>query len=53
MAQKLAIDKTKIHEYEPLAGCQSYTNYLTKLAVYHTVIEGLNSGKLFFNNKLF
>jgi thiaminase len=34
MAQKLAIDKRKIHEYEPLAGCQSYTNYLTKLAVY-------------------
>jgi thiaminase len=34
MAEELDIDKTKIHNYEPLAGCQSYTNYLTKLAVY-------------------
>ena len=34
MAEELGIDKTKIHNYEPLAGCQSYTNYLTKLAVY-------------------
>jgi thiaminase len=34
MAEELGIDKTKIHDYEPLAGCQSYTNYLTKLAVY-------------------
>lgn len=34
MAEGLGIDKTKIHNYEPLAGCQSYTNYLTKLAVY-------------------
>jgi thiaminase len=34
MAEELAIEKRKIHEYEPLAGCQSYTNYLTKLAVY-------------------
>ena len=34
MAEELDIDKTKIHDYEPLAGCQSYTNYLTKLAVY-------------------
>jgi thiaminase len=30
----MAIDKTKIHDYQPLARCQSYTNYLTKLAVY-------------------
>jgi thiaminase len=34
MAEELGIDKTKIDNYEPLAGCQSYTNYLTKLAVY-------------------
>jgi thiaminase len=34
MAEELDIDKTKMHNYEPLAGCQSYTNYLTKLAVY-------------------
>jgi thiaminase len=34
MAEELNIDKTKIQDYEPLAGCQSYTNYLTKLAVY-------------------
>jgi thiaminase len=34
MAEELGIDKTIIHYYEPLPGCQSYTNYLTKLAVY-------------------
>lgn len=34
MAEEVGIDKPKIHNYEPLAGCQSYTNYLTKLAVY-------------------
>ena len=34
MAEEVGIDKTKIHYYEPLPGCQSYTNYLTKLAVY-------------------
>src|SRR5919197_5435620 len=34
MAEELAIERRKIHEYEPLAGCQSYTNYLTKLAAY-------------------
>jgi TENA/THI-4/PQQC family len=28
MAEELGIDKTKIHDYEPLAGCQSYTNIL-------------------------
>jgi thiaminase len=39
IAQKLAIHKRKIHEYEPLAGCQSYTNYLTKLAVYGSDAE--------------
>jgi thiaminase len=39
MAEELGIDKTKIHDYEPLAGCQSYTNYLTKLAVYSSDSE--------------
>lgn len=39
MAEELAIDKRKIHDYEPLAGCQSYTNYLTKLAVYGSDAE--------------
>jgi thiaminase len=39
MAEELAIDKRKIHDYEPLAGCQSYTNYLTKLAVYGSDVE--------------
>jgi thiaminase len=34
MAEELVIEKRKIYEYELLAGCQSYTNYLTKLAVY-------------------
>jgi thiaminase len=34
MAYEVGIDKRKIHDYEPLAGCQSYTNYLTKLGVY-------------------
>ena len=39
MAEELDIDRTKMHNYEPLAGCQSYTNYLTKLAVYGSDAE--------------
>jgi thiaminase len=39
MAEELAIEKRKIYGYEPLAGCQSYTNYLTKLAVYGSDAE--------------
>jgi len=39
MAKELGIDKRKIHDYEPLAGYQSYTNYLTKLAVYGSDAE--------------
>ena len=39
MAEELAIEKRKIYEYEPLSGCQSYTNYLTKLAVYGSDAE--------------
>ena len=43
MAEEVGIDKTKIHDYEPLAGCQSYTNYLTKLAVYGSDAEILTA----------
>src|ERR687887_761377 len=39
MAEELAIDKEQIYDHEPLAGCQSYTNYLTKLAVYGSDAE--------------
>ncbi|HJT48069.1 MAG TPA: hypothetical protein VJ729_07780 [Nitrososphaeraceae archaeon] len=39
MAEELAIEKRRIYEYQPLAGCQSYTNYLTKLAVYGSDAE--------------
>ena len=39
MAEELAVDETKIHDYEPLAGCHAYTNYLTKLAVYGSDAE--------------
>ena len=39
MAEKLIIDKRKIEDYEQLAGCQSYTNYLTRLAVYGSDAE--------------
>jgi thiaminase len=44
MAEELNIDdKRKIDEYGPLAGCQSYTNYLTKLAVYGSDAEILTA----------
>jgi thiaminase len=39
MAEELGIDKRKIESYEPLAGCQAYTNYLTRLAVYGSDAE--------------
>lgn len=38
-AETLNINKIKIESYEPLSGCQSYTNYLTKLAVYGSDAE--------------
>ncbi len=38
MAEELVIDKRKIESYEPL-GCQAYTNYLTRLAVYGSDAE--------------
>ena len=31
MAEELIIDKRKVEAYEQLAGCQAYTNYLTRL----------------------
>jgi thiaminase len=36
MAEELGISssRNKLDSYEPLAGCQAYTNYLTRLAVY-------------------
>ena len=39
MADELGLDKGKIESYEPLAGCQAYTNYLTRLAVYDSDAE--------------
>ncbi len=42
-AEALDINKIKIESYEPLSGCQAYTNYLTKLAVYGSDVEILAS----------
>ena len=41
LAQELAVSDIvdKIESYEPLAGCNAYTNYLTKLAVYGSGAE--------------
>lgn len=43
MADELAIDKRKLEDYEPLAACQAYTNYLTRLAVYGSDAEILTT----------
>ena len=43
MAEELIIDKRKIEDYEQLAGCQAYTNYLTRLAVYGSDAEILTA----------
>ena len=43
MAEELMIDKRKIEDYEQLAGCQAYTNYLTRLAVYGSDVEILTA----------
>ena len=43
MAEELIIDKRKIETYEQLAGCQAYTNYLTRLAVYGSDAEILTA----------
>jgi thiaminase len=32
LANELRLDTAQLKSYEPLAGCQAYTNYLTKLA---------------------
>jgi thiaminase len=39
MAEELIIDKRKIEAYEQLAGCQAYSNYMTRLAVYGSDAE--------------
>ena len=36
LAEELNIDSRKIETYQELAGCQAYTNYLTRLAVYRS-----------------
>lgn len=43
LADELVIDKRKIEAYEPLAGCQAYTYYLTRLAVYGSDAEILTT----------
>ena len=42
MAEELGI-RSKIESYEPLAGCQAYSNYLTRLAVYGSDVEILTA----------
>jgi thiaminase len=43
MTEELIVDKRKIEDYEQLAGCQAYTNYLTRLAVYGSDAEILTA----------
>ena len=43
IAEELIIDKRKVEAYEQLAGCQAYTNYLTRLAVYGSDAEILTA----------
>ena len=43
MAEELIINRRKIEDYEQLAGCQAYTNYLTRLAVYGSDAEILTA----------
>ena len=43
MAKELNIDDKKLEYYEPLAGCQAYTNYLTRLAIYGSDAENLSA----------
>ncbi|MBA3751064.1 MAG: hypothetical protein H0X03_09290 [Nitrosopumilus sp.] len=42
-AEAMNIDKRKMEFYTPLSGCQAYTNYLTKLAVYGSDAEVLTA----------
>lgn len=39
LANELGLDASKLKLYEPLAGCQAYTNYLTRLASYGSESE--------------
>ncbi len=34
LANELSLDTSQLKSYEPLAGCQAYTNYLTRVASY-------------------
>jgi thiaminase len=43
MANELRIDNRKMESHEPLAGCQAYTNYLTRLAIYGSDAEILTA----------
>jgi thiaminase len=43
MAEELGISRNQLDSYEPLAGCQAYTNYLTRLAVYASDAEILTA----------
>jgi len=38
-AEALDINRINLESYEPLSGCQAYTNYLTKLAAYGSDAE--------------
>jgi thiaminase len=43
MARELNIDDKKLEYYEPLAVCQAYTNYLTRLAIHGSDDEILSA----------
>lgn len=43
MAKELGVSVNGIESYEPLAGCNAYTNYLTRLAVYGSDAEILTA----------
>jgi thiaminase len=43
MARELGISINKLESYEPTAGCNAYTNYLTRLAIYGLDVEILTA----------
>src|SRR6266508_3585020 len=43
MAKELGVSINGMESYEPLAGCNAYTNYLTRLAVYGSDAEILTA----------
>jgi thiaminase len=43
LAEAMSVDRKRMELYEPLSGCQAYTNYLTKLAVYGSDSEVLTA----------